>query len=110
MYSYRLVNLSLYVSTLTNQTKEEATEINILSLIGSYHGKVLVLIGIIILIILSILAIIIILRYMNSFNKTKINIITNIERNTNHTLSISLILFSSTYEYISYSSSFSFNI
>ena len=54
MYSYRLVNLSLYVSTLTNQTKEEATEINILSLIGSYHGKVLVLIGIIVLIILSI--------------------------------------------------------
>ena len=54
MYSYRLVNLSLYVSTLTNQTKEEATEINILSLIGSYHGKVLVLIGIIVLIIISI--------------------------------------------------------
>ena len=53
MYSYRLVNLFLYVSSLTEQTKEDASEINILSLIGSYHGKVLVLIGIIILLILS---------------------------------------------------------
>ena len=54
MYSYRLVNLFLYISKLSSHTKDEATEINILSLIGSYHGKVLVLIGIIILIILSI--------------------------------------------------------
>lgn len=53
MYSYRVVNLFLYISSLTTQIKEEATEINILSLIGSYHGKVLVLIGIVILIILS---------------------------------------------------------
>ena len=53
MYSYRVVNLFLYISSLTTQVKEEATEINILSLIGSYHGKVLILIGIAILIILS---------------------------------------------------------
>ena len=53
MYSYRLVNLVLYVSTLTKQVQEEQNEINILSLLGSYHGKVLVLIGIIILVILS---------------------------------------------------------
>ena len=54
MYSYRLVNLFLYVSTLLKQIQEEQNEINILSLVGSYHGKVLVLVGIIILIILSI--------------------------------------------------------
>lgn len=54
MYSYRLVNLFLYVSTLSKQIQEEQNEINILSLVGSYHGKVLVLVGIIILIILSI--------------------------------------------------------
>ena len=53
MYSYRLVNMILYVSTLSRQIQEEQKEINILSLVGSYHGKVLVLIGILILIILS---------------------------------------------------------
>ena len=53
MYSYRLVNMILYVSTLSKQIQEEQKEINILSLVGSYHGKALVLIGIIVLVILS---------------------------------------------------------
>lgn len=54
MYSYHLVNMVLYVLTLKKQVQEEQSELNILSLIGSYHGKILVLLGIVILIILSI--------------------------------------------------------
>ena len=53
MYSYRFVNMTLYISTLTKQMQEDKIDINILSLLGSYHGKVLVLIGIPVLVILS---------------------------------------------------------
>ena len=54
MYSYHLFNMVLYILTLKKQVLEEQSELNILSLIGSYHGKVLVLVGIVTLIILSI--------------------------------------------------------
>ena len=52
-YSYRVVNMYLYITTLNKHILEEKKELNIISVVGSYHGKVLVLIGIAILIILS---------------------------------------------------------
>lgn len=53
MHTYRLFNMTIYISALNKQILEENSEINILSVIGSYHGKILVLVGIAILVILS---------------------------------------------------------